>query len=91
LNKVKKRTEFSKGLVKLVAGLFVFTVLFCLVMWILRNDFPQEILTIVAAPFSIVVTGYFGKAGYENAQKIRGTYEPPTYTSYNPNSKGGGY
>lgn len=71
---VKRRTEFSKGLVKLVASLFVFTVLFCLVMWVIRDEFPEGILTIVAAPFSIVVTGYFGKAGYENAQKIRGTY-----------------
>jgi uncharacterized membrane protein YdjX (TVP38/TMEM64 family) len=71
---VKKRREFSKSLVTVVTTTFLGVVAFCLVAWVIRGEFPGEILTVTATSWGAIVAAYFGKSGYENSYKIRGSY-----------------
>lgn len=76
-----KKIEFSKVLAIVVTVLFTGVVLFLLAIWALTDKTPEQlqagidILGVVAAPFGIVVTGYFAKAGIENFQKIKNQKE----------------
>jgi hypothetical protein len=68
--KQKIKMEFSKFLAVIITMLFVFCILFSLAVWFKQNRIPGEILSYVAAPFSIVISGYFVKSGVENYKKI---------------------
>ncbi len=75
--KKAKKIEFSKLLALIITALFVGSVCFVLFVWAVTGKTPEQlqvgtnILGIVAAPFGVVVTGYFTKAGVENFQKIK--------------------
>lgn len=69
----KKKYEFSKKLAVMVSALFILTFIVAWVAWFLTGELPVDMLTFVAAPFSVVITGYFAKAGVENYQKINNT------------------
>ena len=77
MNKKSKKIEFSKLLALIITALFVGSVGFVLLVWAITRKTPEQlqigvnILGIVAAPFGVVVTGYFTKAGFENFQKIK--------------------
>lgn len=72
-----KKLEFSKILALIVATLFVVTAIFVTAVWAFTNKKPDQlkvgidILSVVATPFGVVITGYFAKAGVENYQKIK--------------------
>lgn len=75
--KIRNTMEFSKVLAVVVTVLFAGSVLFLLAIWAISDKTPAQlqagidILAVVAAPFGIVVTGYYAKAGMENYQKIK--------------------
>ena len=62
--------EFSKRLAIAVSCLYFFVILFSLIVWYIDNRIPSEILGSVGAPFGVVISGYFVKAGFENWKKI---------------------
>jgi hypothetical protein len=64
------KIEFSKRLALIVTRLFVASIIFSFITWYFEDRVPLELLAYVAAPFSIVVSGYFIKAGSENKEKI---------------------
>jgi Kef-type K+ transport system membrane component KefB len=72
-----KKMEFSKLLAIIVTALFVCTVGFVTLIWAVTNKTPEQlqigisILGVVAAPFGVIITGYFAKSGVENFQKIK--------------------
>lgn len=68
-----KKIEFSKILAMVVTILFVVSIIFSLIVWFLQDRLPTELLVYVAAPFGVVVSGYFAKAGVENYKKINQT------------------
>jgi len=70
----KQKMEFSKGLTISFVALFVSTVFFCIYTWLTMGTFPGEILSTVAIATGAVLTGYFGKSGYENGYKIKSSY-----------------
>lgn len=67
--------EFSKLLAVMTTAFFFGVIVFSLVVWLLQNRIPTEILTAVAVPFGTVTTFYYVKAGYENGKKIDGSNE----------------
>ena len=81
----KKKPEYSKLLASFITMLFFVQVIFSNAVWLLQGVFPQEILETVAYPFSIVVSGYFVKAGVENIQKIKNSNIENTYIDDDPN------
>ena len=67
---MSKKREFSKTLAIIVTTLFVFSIIFVFGVWFFQDRVGTEILSYVATPFSVVITGYFAKAGVENFNKI---------------------
>ena len=67
----RQRTETSKKLAFTVTAAFVLTAAVSWASWFILGDVPGQLLNFVAAPFSIVVTGYFTKACFENREKIK--------------------
>lgn len=65
-----KNKEFSKVLAIAVTILFFVSIIFVFAVWFFEDRLGTEILAYVAAPFGIVITGYFAKAGVENYSKI---------------------
>jgi len=71
-NPVKKQKfEFSKKLAVSITVLFILTWVVAWVVWIITKDLPEQMLNFISVPFSIVITGYFAKAGVENYEKIK--------------------
>lgn len=67
---MSKKREFSKTLAIIVTMLFVCSVVFVFGVWFFQDRIGTEILSYVATPFGVVITGYFAKAGVENFNKI---------------------
>lgn len=67
---MKKKTEFSKILAITITMLFVASIIFVFAVWYFENRLGTEILSYVATPFGVVISGYFAKAGLENHRKI---------------------
>ena len=68
-----KKTEFSKLLTVLITVFFFGVIIFSLIIWLIQNRVPNEILSTVAIPFGSVMLFYFGKSAYENGKKIEGS------------------
>lgn len=66
------KQEFSKVLAIAVTILFFVSIIFVFAVWFFQDRLGTEILAYVAAPFGVVITGYFAKAGVENYTKIKG-------------------
>lgn len=67
---MKKKAEFSKVLAIIITMLFVASIIFVFAVWYFENRLGTEILSYVATPFGVVISGYFAKAGFENHGKI---------------------
>ncbi|WP_341877579.1 hypothetical protein [Defluviitalea saccharophila] len=65
-----RNTEFSKILAIAVSILFFASIIFVFAVWYFEDRLGTEILAYVSAPFGVVITGYFAKAGVENYSKI---------------------
>ena len=70
-----KKTEFSKLLTVLITVFFFGVITFSIIVWLIQDRVPSEILSTVAIPFGSVTGFYFIKAGYENGKKIDGNTE----------------
>ena len=70
-----KKTEFSKLLTVLITVFFFGVIIFSLIIWLIQDRIPSEILSTVAIPFGSVTLCYFGKSAYENGKKIDGNRE----------------
>ena len=64
--------ETSKLLVLFVTCKFTAVLVFCMAAWLLKGEFPGDILTVDATFSGVVISGYYGKAGFENWRKIGG-------------------
>ncbi len=73
-NKPKAKMEFSKRLAQVITGLFILTWIVAWLTWIFKGELPSEMLDFITVPFSVVITGYFAKSGFENTSKIKNTY-----------------
>ena len=61
-----EKLSFSKKVVGTVTWLFVGIIMFSAGTWLIyREDY-------VDGPFSVIISGYFAKAGMENFLKLRG-------------------
>lgn len=68
----KKKKEFSKILAVIVTAVFVAFAIIGIATFVLFDRVvPVELLTFVATPFGVVISGYFVKAGAENVSKIK--------------------
>jgi hypothetical protein len=74
-----RNTEFSKILAIAVTVLFFASIIFVFTVWYFEDRLGTEILTYVAAPFGVVITGYFAKAGVENYSKINNSKSEMLY------------
>ena len=63
--------EFSKVLALGIGTLFALTACFSAVVWLVRGEVPEEVMSYVNVPFMVVVSAYMAKAGAENVSKIR--------------------
>ena len=70
-----KKTEFSKLLTVLITVFFFGVITFSIIVWLIQDRVPNEILSTVAIPFGSVTLCYFGKSAYENGKKIDGNTE----------------
>ena len=70
-----KKTEFSKLLTVLITVFFFGVIIFSLIIWLIQDRIPSEILSTVAIPFGSVTGFYFFKSAYENGKKIDGNKE----------------
>lgn len=70
-----RRLEFSKLLAIIVTLTFIGTWAVAWVVWIKTQTLPTDLLSFISTPFSVVITGYFAKAGVENYTKIRNNGE----------------
>lgn len=62
--------EFSKKLALFVSMVFAVVILLSCYIFLRHDRVSLDLLSAVGTPFSIVVTGYFAKAGVENFSKI---------------------
>ena len=74
-----RNTEFSKILAIAVTVLFFASIIFVFAVWYFEDRLGTEILAYVAAPFGVVITGYFAKAGVENYSKINNSKSERLY------------
>ena len=65
----KEAWTYTKWITALSTGLYFGIVLFCVVAWLLKGDYPNQILESVSVPFMAVIGGYFGKSLMENKWK----------------------
>ena len=42
------------------------------VTWLIYREIPDRLIDYVDGPFSVIISGYFAKAGMENFLKLRG-------------------
>jgi hypothetical protein len=68
--KLKSKIDFSKKLAIMITVIFALTWAIGWGMWLVRGTLPTEMLDYITMPFSVVITGYFAKAGVENYTKI---------------------
>lgn len=66
----KEKMEFSKKLAITMTRLFTISFFFFLGVWFFQDRVSPELMTFIATPFGVVITGYFAKAGFENHSKI---------------------
>ncbi|CAK7013396.1 hypothetical protein [uncultured Phascolarctobacterium sp.] len=67
-----EKLSFSKRVVGTVTWLFVGIIIFSAGTWLLYREIPDDLINYVDDPFSIIISGYFAKAGMENFLKLRG-------------------
>ena len=67
-----EKLSFSKRVVGTVTWLFVGIIIFSSGTWLLYREIPDDLINYVDDPFSIIISGYFAKAGMENFLKLRG-------------------
>ena len=70
-----KKTEFSKLLTVLITVFFFGVIIFSLIIWLIQDRIPSEILSTVAIPFGSVTGFYFVKSAVENVKKIERSRE----------------
>lgn len=88
--------EFSKQLAVGFVGIYL---MLCIVAEVAVFIHPENtadylsIIELIGTPIMVVVSGYFGKAGYENGQKIKSSHTTVTKTTtdiYGDNNESGG-
>ena len=67
-----EKLSFSKKVVGAVTWLFVGIIIFSAATWLLYREIPDRLIDYVDGPFSVIISGYFAKAGVENYVKLRG-------------------
>lgn len=60
---------YTKWITAINTALWVFIVLFSLVFWSFKREFPEDILQMVSVPYMAVMGFYFGKSLLENKWK----------------------
>ncbi len=71
LKKDGSKCEFSKKIALIVTYSWVASIVFSAVSFWIKGEISQEIITATSTALGIIVTGYYGKAGVENVQKIK--------------------
>jgi len=66
-----KRMDCAKILTIVVTVLFVGVTIFACVVWAIDNRAPTEIMNIIAAPFTVIMSTYFVKTGAENYIRLK--------------------
>ena len=61
-----EKLSFSKKVVGTVTWLFVG------IIRLIYREIPDRLIDYVDGPFSVIISGYFAKAGMENFLKLRG-------------------
>ena len=54
-----------------VTWLFVGIIMFSAGTWLIYREIPDRLIDYVDGPFSVIISGYFAKAGMENFLKLR--------------------
>ena len=67
-----EKISFSKKVVGAVTWLFVGIIMFSAGTWLIYREIPDRLIDYVDGPFSVIISGYFAKAGMENFLKLRG-------------------
>ena len=67
-----EKLSFSKKVVGTVTWLFGGTISSWASARILYREIPDRLIDYVDGPFSVIISGYFAKAGMENFLKLRG-------------------
>jgi thiamine transporter ThiT len=67
-----EKLSFSKKVVGTVTLLFVGIIMFSAGTWLIYREIPDRLIDYVDGPFSVIISGYFAKAGMENFLKLRG-------------------
>ena len=67
-----EQLSFSKKVVGAVTWLFVGIIIFSAGTWLLYREIPNRLIDYVDGPFSVIISGYFAKAGVENFLKLHG-------------------
>lgn len=80
--KPKKKMEFSKKLAVINTVVYLGVLLFSLMFWVLRSNYPESILGTATAQYATTLSVYMIKAGVENYQKIN-VYKGEEYNEHN--------
>ena len=67
-----EKLSFSKKVVGTVTWLFVGIIMFSAGTWLIYREIPDRLIDYVDGPFSVIISGYFAKAGMENFLTLRG-------------------
>ena len=67
-----EKISFSKKVVGAVTWLYAGIIVFSAGTWLLYREISDALIDYVDGPFSIIISGYFAKAGMENFLKLRG-------------------
>ena len=65
-----EKLSFSKKVVGTVTWLFVGIIMFSAGTWLIYREIPDRLIDYVDGPFSVIISGYFAKAGMENFLKL---------------------
>lgn len=65
------KCEFSKRIAIIVTYSWVGSIIFSAISFWIKGQVSQDIITATSTALGIIVTGYYGKAGVENIQKIK--------------------
>lgn len=69
----KKRMEYSQKILLIITILWSLAVAYCLGLYTVTKDFPNEILAVVTSVMIATVGAYYTKTGFDNHAKITKT------------------
>ena len=86
-----EKLSFSKKVVGTVTWLFVGIIMFSAGTWLIYREIPDRLIDYVDGPFSVIISGYFAKAGMENFLKLRGGAKEKGERAGHPGRRFGGW